>query len=291
MTSKDPHVLVLGGDSRLGKALRRDPTVPIGAIIRRTPASAHEYTTTDYASIPSGALDGIDVVINCVGTPKGSNQALWHVNAEIPLAAAQQAKAAGVRRFVQISSFSVYGGHEKIGRNTPVAPVSAYGRAKAHADRELAALAGPDFKVVSLRLPAIVDVAAQDKLNSLIRLWLRIRHFPIPHAPILRSMVGVDLAAAAVHRALDKEGILHAADPSPFEYGRAALAISGALGRRVDCLLAPKPMLRLLALTAPAIHDSLYRDSLLDPGDNLIATEQGYPTLYEIITTIARDSN
>ena len=100
-------------------------------------------------------------------------------------------------------------------------------------------------------------------------------------------MIGVDLAANAVIRSLHGEGVIHAADPAPFEYERAAAAISGALGLHLGCIRAPRPLFRLLALAAPAIHDSLYRDSLLAPADNIIAEKGEHPGLYDIIAAIA----
>lgn len=286
-SSNDRNILVLGGDSRLGRALRRNLAPRVSTVVRRVPVSAYEHATTDYASIPPAALDGIDAVINCIGTPQGSADTLWHINARIPLAAARQAKAAGIRRFVQISSFSVYGGKERIGCDTPVAPVSAYGHAKAHADIELTALANSHFMPISLRLPAIVDLDGRDKLHSLIRLWRRIRYLPAPRTQVSRSMIGVDLAARAVLRSLDDKGVVHAADPAPFEYERAALILTDALGRNLSCFHPPRQLFRLLALTAPAIHESLYRDSLLSPDDNIVATEREYPGLYDIIAAIA----
>ena len=47
----------------------------------------------------------------------------------------------------------------------------------------------------------------------------------------------------------------------------------------------------MLAMAMPAVHDSLYRDSLLDSSDNMMAADPGCSTLYDLIAAIARNAN
>ena len=86
---------------------------------------------------------------------------LWTSNVDGTRRVAEAALAAGVTKMVNISSNCLWA--EGVGR--PVteadepAPVELYGRSKLQAERELAAITEkrPDFKVVTLRCPTIID--------------------------------------------------------------------------------------------------------------------------------------
>jgi UDP-glucose 4-epimerase len=86
---------------------------------------------------------------------------LWTSNVDGTRLVAEAALAAGVMKMVNISSNCLWA--EGFGR--PVteadepAPVELYGRSKLQAEKELAAIAEkrPDFKVVTLRCPTIID--------------------------------------------------------------------------------------------------------------------------------------
>jgi nucleoside-diphosphate-sugar epimerase len=86
---------------------------------------------------------------------------LWTSNVDGTRLVAEAALAAGVTKMVNISSNCLWA--EGFGR--PVteadepAPVELYGRSKLQAERELAAIVEkrPDFKVVTLRCPTIID--------------------------------------------------------------------------------------------------------------------------------------
>jgi UDP-glucose 4-epimerase len=86
---------------------------------------------------------------------------LWTSNVDGTRLVAEAALAAGVTKMVNISSNCLWA--EGFGR--PVteadepAPVELYGRSKLQAERELAALVEkrPDFRVVTLRCPTIID--------------------------------------------------------------------------------------------------------------------------------------
>lgn len=77
----------------------------------------------------------------------------FRINHEASVRLATLSRAAGVRRFVYTSSCSVYGvGSDDFKTEaSPVSPQTAYAECKALVERDVAALAGPDFHPTFLR--------------------------------------------------------------------------------------------------------------------------------------------
>jgi nucleoside-diphosphate-sugar epimerase len=112
----------------------------------------------DVRDITPADLEGLDAVIHLAAL---SNDPLSNLNPEITyeinykasVRAAQAAKKAGVKRFLFASSCSNYGaaGEGFVNETAELNPVSAYGRSKVMAEREIAGLAGMDFSPVYMR--------------------------------------------------------------------------------------------------------------------------------------------
>jgi nucleoside-diphosphate-sugar epimerase len=151
------RVALIGASGFLGgetwRALRAEPAFQVTPFVRSTGSSwellrqgiAPERLDLLDSEATLAALKGYDAVANCSRT-SGPEMAPTIRNL---LAAA---KAAGVRRFVHISSVAVYGDPpppESVSENAPANPTTNYGRFKLEQDRlvEEAALSG---------LPAVI---------------------------------------------------------------------------------------------------------------------------------------
>jgi nucleoside-diphosphate-sugar epimerase len=86
---------------------------------------------------------------------------LWTSNVDGTRLAAEAALAAGVRKFVNISTNCLWaqGFGRPVTEADEPAPVELYGRSKWQAEKELAALQAqhPEFQVVTVRCPTIID--------------------------------------------------------------------------------------------------------------------------------------
>jgi nucleoside-diphosphate-sugar epimerase len=100
------------------------------------------------------AVAGVDAVVNIAASFRGvPDEEAWAVNRDVAVALGQGALAAGVQRFVQVSTGLVYG----LGRGRPLTEEDesrpggemwgAYTESKAAAERELLALEGLDVRV------------------------------------------------------------------------------------------------------------------------------------------------
>jgi nucleoside-diphosphate-sugar epimerase len=157
--------------------------------------------TTDWAQ----ALQGVDVVIHVAARAHIMREEAidplteyWRVNVEGTLNLARQAAAAGVRRFVFISSIKVNGevtapGYPFTAYDTP-APKDAYGLSKAEAEamlRQVAHKTGMEMTII--RPPLIYGPGVKGNFSNLIS-WVR-RGLPLPLGGVThnrRSLVGLD---------------------------------------------------------------------------------------------------
>jgi len=113
----------------------------------------------DIRDIQAEHVRGVDAVVHLAelsNDPLGANvpELTYQINHRASVRLAELAKAAGVKRFVYTSSCSVYGvadGAEPMTERSPVNPQTAYGVCKTLVERDVSAMAGPDFSPTFLR--------------------------------------------------------------------------------------------------------------------------------------------
>lgn len=262
------NVLVVGSGSRIGADLARNLGARAVPVSRKVKGYAGEILVDDYAALSPSAFEGIERVVNCVGVTAGPANLMYRVNVALPVQIARVARDSGVRQFIHVSSFSVYGDAERIDRATNPMPVNDYGRSKLAADRAILELASDAFAVTVLRLPLVYAVTSHGKLSKLIRLWSRIRVAPIPSVDICRSMISANLAAEILAHLASQEpqsGVAFAADPRPFTYKDAA----GCRSEILATLPIPGFAIRLAKNIVPNLVRRLTADSHLADMDNL----------------------
>jgi UDP-glucose 4-epimerase len=218
-------------------------------------------------------------VINCAGLSRGSLQQLEQANVCFAEKLARASKQAGVRHFVQVSSFSVFGRVDQIGPASALRPDSAYGCSKLLAERRLAALAADGFEVTILRLPFMFSAEHPGLLRPLLRGMRRFRIMParVGGQPLKRSMITFDDAAAllvglvwAPHR-----GVLSAADPEPLALSRLAELARHHWGCSIALLPTPRALASVIGLVSPRIGNSLLKSSVLEASINYLGGERG----------------
>ena len=122
------------------------------------------------------------------------------VNVELPLTIAAAAKQAGVKHFVFLSTMAVFGTDKSLAADkcvitadTPLSPVTPYGKTKAKAEARLHTLEGADFRIAVVRPPNVYGPGCRGnyipllkKLSSLMRLC------PACFTAIRQSMLYID---------------------------------------------------------------------------------------------------
>ena len=92
------------------------------------------------------------------------------INHSATVRLARLAREAGVGRFLFASSCSNYGaaGESLVDEKSPVDPLTAYGRSKVAAERELIALGGSDFSPVLLRCATVYGHSPRPRLDLVV---------------------------------------------------------------------------------------------------------------------------
>jgi nucleoside-diphosphate-sugar epimerase len=209
-------ILVTGATGFVGKALVQRlmaanvyPQIAVAvrrAGVRQWPANVLPLVTGDLLpnSDWSDALEGISVVVHCAArvhvmtdTAETPLDEFRRVNVQGTSNLARQAAAAGVQRFIFISSIKVNGEATKLGvpffADDCPAPLDPYGVSKMEAEqglRELSAQTG--MEVVIIRPPLVYGPGVKANFQTMMD-WLK-RGIPLPLGAIhnQRSLVALD---------------------------------------------------------------------------------------------------
>lgn len=212
----------------------------------------------------SQALQGVDVVIHAAARAHIMREEVpdplaeyRRVNVEGTFNLARQAAAAGVRRFVFISSIKVNGeatapGHPFTAGDNP-APEDAYAVSKAEAESQLKLVAQETgMEVTIIRPPLIYGPGVKGNFASLIS-WVR-RGVPLPLGGVTlnrRSFVGldnlVDLILVCADHPKAANQIFLISDGEDLSTAELLRKIGNSLGGSVRLLWVPAGVISLMA--------------------------------------------
>ena len=284
-------VLITGASGFIGRALVKNFAQRQGVFLRSAVRGTHDDSTlinpiivgnlgreTDWTS----AVKGLNCVVHTAaqvnpGTRRKTTPfSQYHgVNVEGTIKLAEQAAAAGVRRFIFISTAKVLGERSAITRPlseaAPYAPCDDYAISKMEAELALLALAKhTNMEIVIIRPPMVYGVNAASNFKALIKLVDKGIPLPIAGIENLRSFLSIDnlvdfIWTCTWHPAAANQ-IFHVCDGKDLATPDLVRAIEKSLKRPVYLFHFPELVLRwgFKLLGRMDIHQRLYDSFQLD---------------------------
>jgi UDP-glucose 4-epimerase len=203
-------------------------------------------------------LEGVDHIVHSAGLahadseiPEGRYQA---VNTQATLALARAAQAAGVRRFVFLSSIRAQSGpvsDKPLSEADIPAPTDAYGRSKLAAEQGLAEL---DLDWIALRPVLVYGPGVKANMAALLKLARLPLPLPLGGLSAKRSLLAIENLAEAVAFALSEACPARrshiVSDPEPLSVADMLAAMRAGLGRGPGLIPIPSSLLALAARMA-----------------------------------------
>jgi nucleoside-diphosphate-sugar epimerase len=256
---------------------------PVRCLVRRTSSRSRlaplgvELAEGDVAggAGPGGgqalvdACAGCEAVVHSAGITNAVHPAdYFRVNAEGTLRLWMAAEAAGVRRFLLVSSLAAAGpspGDIPQDETVEPHPINAYGRSKLEAERVVLGVGGPVAAVV-VRPPAVYgpgDAAILTLVRAARRGWFprvgkAARRLSLVHGADLAEGILLALERGAAGR------VYYLTDGDVHDLWEVALAMAAALGRGVRPLPLPRAALWLGALGGEVAAALTRRPALLN---------------------------
>ncbi|MFB8341159.1 NAD-dependent epimerase/dehydratase family protein [Brucella cytisi] len=271
-------IAVTGAGGFIGSALTQ---MLIGEGHDVLPLSRNELSDPDFSSV--------ETVIHCAalahrtGSERPDADTFDAVNHRLAVELAANAKAAGVGRFVFVSTiYTIAGNPLPLTPDMPLKPRDDYGRAKAKAEADLREING--IEIVIARPVLVYGPGARANLKALIKLCGSGLPLPFGLADNRRSFVSLENVARAliflsVAPAEKVAGrVFHLAEPQPRSTKELVTKLRAALGKPVRLAPVPPVFMRLLLSVAgkSGLYDQLYGDLIADSSS---LTEAGFDYL------------
>lgn len=285
-------ILINGANGVLGSRLMSlADGKELVAGIRQDRGQFAEYALVESGGrFADGALDEVESIINTAGRVVGIEAELKHSNVDHPLQLAKAAQIAGVRRFVQVSSFSVFGDAQIIDDATRLQPINPYGHSKLAAENALLSLSTQDFVVTCVRLPFMFGREKATLMESLISGLNRLPFWPTAAAPVYRSMLTYDQAARFLLRAVKEapQGVVAAADPKLFSVELLVAALQRHGYRTARLVPMPFWLSEPIRGLIPSLGRRLFQSNILAPAHNWAVGKEIVCDIEHEIETVIR---
>ncbi len=259
-------IAVTGAGGFIGNALTK---MLLGEGHKVQPLTQNELSDPD--------VSGVQTVVHCAalahrtGAERPDAATFDAINHRLAIELAIKAKAAGVRRFVFVSTiYTIAGNPLPLKPDMPLNPRDDYGRAKAKAEADLREISG--IEIVIARPVLVYGPGARANLKALIKLCNSGLPLPFGLADNRRSFVSLEnvaraltfLSLAPTEKVAGR--VFHLAEPQPRSTKELVTKLRTALGKPLRLVPVPPILMNVLlaAVGKSGLYDQLYGDLVAD---------------------------
>ncbi len=220
----------------------------------------------------------------------------FKVNRDLCLEVAENAKKAGVRQFVFLSTAKVYGrfipGSAPWTEDSPCQPDDAYGQSKYEAEQKLKQLETPDFIISIIRTPVVYGNGVKANMLNLIKLVDTCKILPFRKTENRRCYTYTGNLIAFIDAIIGGKvsGVFIAMDKDPVSTTCLINYIAKALDRKLILFKLPDILIFLGRKIFPKYFDRLYGSVELDNKrtkkilnfDPYFTTEEGITKMIDV---------
>ncbi|MFU0826455.1 MAG: UDP-glucose 4-epimerase [Lachnoclostridium sp.] len=183
-------ILLIGANSYIGKSFENYIKNVNGTYIQIDKVSA---ANGQWKSVDLSLYDSIVMLSAIVHHKehKYMKELYMEVNCKLPVQIAINAKNAGVKQFIFLSTAAVYGSqNEKITIESTPQPETLYGLSKFEAEKQLNALRSDNFKIAIIRSPKVYGEGCKGNFSKLEKFIMHVPIFPNFHNK--QSMIHIE---------------------------------------------------------------------------------------------------
>jgi nucleoside-diphosphate-sugar epimerase len=220
-----------------------------------------------------------DIVIHLVAivhqTKRIPEEEYFRVNKDLCLEVARNAKKAGVKQFIFLSTVKVYGEfiHGSVPWNefSECHPDDSYGISKFEAEKALRQLAGPDFVVSVVRTPLVYGVGVRANMLSIMKFIKSSYILPFKNINNRRNFTSAENLVSFIDRIIEKKasGIFIAMDKEAISTSELVKMIAENMGKNIFLFGIPHFFVKIGLSLLPRIFDRLYGSFEMDNSETL----------------------
>jgi nucleoside-diphosphate-sugar epimerase len=188
----------------------------------------------------------------------------FKINRDLCLEVARNAKKAGVRQFIFLSTVKVYGkfkpGSAHWDEKSDCFPDDSYGKSKYAAELALKKMGDQDFIVSIVRTPLVYGEGVRANMLSVLKLVYYSRVLPFKNVRNRRSFTSAENLVAFIDRIIEKKasGVFIAMDKEAISTTDLIKIISGSMGKRVLLFKVPDFIINNGIRFFPRVFERLY---------------------------------
>lgn len=265
-------IIIVGSDSFIATQFNNsiDSKDAVKLFSRQSSGKTNEIVK-DLFSITLEDFKDSEVVLNfaaIVHQPKLNDEQLYKkINTELPIHLAMEAKKAGVKHFIQMSTIAVYGSVASINEKSIEQPNNLYGASKLAADNALLALQDESFEISIIR-PPMVYGGGKAPGNLLKLIQFAQKGIPLPFKGVnnARDFIHVQNLVHALNSVIENKlyGVIIPTDKNPVSTETIINLIKKYSTKRVSQLAIPLYVHSVIKSLIPSVYYKVFGDLIVE---------------------------